>query len=122
MGIELLSPSPEAYGARWVNKQRQPLSNYFKALLLPEIKTMGQKTTIILAEPLPDQTPYLIIEKNGKEKLLEIQDCLQNSTAFQQYSVRFCEILADSACSGNMFVTNELTIDSLDSEISISSQ
>jgi hypothetical protein len=87
-----------------------------------KLKLWGKKTTIILAEPLPDQTPYLIIEKNGEEKLLEIQDCLQNSTAFQQYSVRFCEILADSAGSGNMFVTNELTIDSLDSEISISSQ
>ena len=102
MGVELLSPSPQAYGARWVSESGEALSNYFKVLILPEIKTMGQKTSIVLSEPVHQNTNYVVIERDGEEQILQVQQCLQNYASFQQYSFVNYETLAGPPTSGSM--------------------
>ncbi|MCK5880444.1 MAG: hypothetical protein KAG18_01135 [Sinobacterium sp.] len=102
MGVELLSPSPQAYGARWINEKNKTASLYFKVLLLPEIKTMGQEPSIILCEPLPSENCRLIIEKDGKEQAIHIKKCLQKNNSFQHYSFVRCEILVESETSGTI--------------------
>ncbi len=99
MGIELLSPSPKAYGARWLNDNNEAISGYIKVLQLPEIKTMGKPSTIILAETKPKPSSKLMIESAGYVSIIELKDCVQNNGAFQQYSFVNAEILEESDSS-----------------------
>jgi hypothetical protein len=47
LGVELLSPGAEAFGARIIHKTG-PQGDYQRALLLPEVKQTGQPTTLLL--------------------------------------------------------------------------
>jgi hypothetical protein len=47
LGVELLSPGAEAFGARIIHKSG-PQGDYQRALLLPEVKQTGQPATLLL--------------------------------------------------------------------------
>jgi cyclic-di-GMP-binding protein len=47
LGVELLSPGAEAFGARVIHKTG-PQGDYQRALLLPEVKQTGQPSTLLL--------------------------------------------------------------------------
>jgi hypothetical protein len=47
LGVELLSPGAEAFGARIIHKTG-PQGDYQRALLFPEVKQTGQPTTLLL--------------------------------------------------------------------------
>lgn len=102
MGVELLSPTPQTYGARWLNEHQASTSSYFKVIVLPEIKTIGQKPSLVIAGSAPKNTDYLMTERDGFEKVLHITGCVQKNNSFQQYTFVTCETLADSHTSGSM--------------------
>ena len=102
MGVELLSPSPQAYGARWVNEKHETISSYFKAILLPEIKTMGQKASLIISESMPAKTRCIIIERDGQEQAFMLTESIQDNVSFQQFHFVESEILEDSVASGSI--------------------
>jgi len=102
MGVELLSPVPQAVGVRVIDEKGKALSGYYKAILLPENQRTEQIASLVISELTIQPGTILSIEQNGEERSVRLHDYLLSSPSFQQFSFVDVEILADAESSGTL--------------------
>lgn len=87
LGLQLLSPSGAAYGARPINKTG-PLGDYLRALVLPEIKQIEQPTTLLVPR-LPFRTGQKVsLRHRNKETQVQLTRKILSTDAFSQFEFR----------------------------------
>ncbi len=87
LGLQLLSPTAAAYGARPINKTGAP-GEYLRALVLPEVKQIGQPTTLIVPR-LPFRTGQKVsLCHRGKETQIQLTRKIMSTDAFSQFEFR----------------------------------
>lgn len=87
VGIALLSPAGIPYGARVVAKSGEQ-GEYLRALVLPEIKQIGQATTLIVPR-LPFRTGQKVsLLCHGKETRIQLTRKIAGAAAFSQFEFR----------------------------------
>jgi hypothetical protein len=87
LGIELLSPNGLPYGARPINKTG-PQGDYQRVLILPEIKQIGQPTTLI-APRLPFRVGQKVsLMNHGNETRVQLTRKFASTASFNQFEFR----------------------------------
>lgn len=87
LGIELLSPAAEAFGARPINRSG-PQIDYQRALLLPEVKQAGQPTTLVLPR-LPFRAGQKVsLLCHGQETRVQLTKKLMSTPNFNLFEFR----------------------------------
>ncbi len=93
LGIELISPSAEPYGAKLVALSGQDKTDYLRVFLLPEIPSAGQQASIITPSLSfkPGQHVHLML--NGKEETILLREQKSATGSFSQFSFERIEAL-----------------------------
>jgi hypothetical protein len=87
LGIELLSPTGVPYGARVINKTGEP-GEYLRVLVLPEVKQIGQPTTLI-APRLPFRVGQKVsLMRRNKETRVQLTRKFAATASFNQFEFR----------------------------------
>lgn len=87
LGIELLSPNGLPYGARPINKTG-PQGEYQRVLVLPEVKQIGQPTTLI-APRLPFRVGQKVsLMSQNKETRVQLTRKFASTASFNQFEFR----------------------------------
>lgn len=87
LGIELLSPTGLPYGARPINKAG-PQGEYQRVLVLPEVKQIGQPTTLI-APRLPFRVGQKVsLMCHNKETRVQLTRKFASTASFNQFEFR----------------------------------
>ena len=87
LGLELLSPTAVAYGARPINKTG-PLGDYLRVLVLPEIKQIDQPTTLIVPRLAFRTGQKVSLRLRDKETQVQLTRKIMNTDAYSQYEFR----------------------------------
>lgn len=89
LGIELLSPTASPYGARVLQKTGDmEQGNYLRALMLPEIKLVGQAATLITpAMPFKERQKVRLVQ-GEKRTTVQLTKRLFNSVSFSQFEFK----------------------------------
>lgn len=94
VGLELISPSSEPYGARMRLKKGEE-TEPMRALLLPEIKLVGQPPTLIIPRTGFRERQKIIIARFGEEFFIQLTRQVAVTGAFVQFEFRFIKQLGD---------------------------
>lgn len=87
-GIELLAPSAKPCGVQLVQKTGER-SEFLRGLLLPELPSIGQPTTLITPR-LPFQTNHkVILNKGGRETKVQLTRRVSATSSFSQFEINF---------------------------------
>lgn len=90
LGVELLSPTAQAYGGRVLNKTGPP-GEYLRVLVLPAIHHLGQPASIITPR-LPFRAGQKInLAAHDEESKAQLEQRLRFTAAFNQFAFRHLE-------------------------------
>ena len=96
LGIQVLSPQAQAVGASIIHKTGDK-SEFLRALLLPEIKTIDQPASLLTASvPFYDQAKITLNDK-GEERKAQLVHQLLTTGTISQFSVRELETTESKA-------------------------
>jgi hypothetical protein len=108
IGVELLSPTAEAFGAHIVDASGNPQSDFMRVLKLPEIKAAGQPATLVTPALSFRSGQKIILAKNGKEQTAKLTKLIASSGSYFLFTFEMQETLAKAPSS----VTIEPSLDS----------
>ncbi len=94
LGVELLSPTAKAYGARVLQKTGTD-SQARRVLLLPEIALVGQAETIITPSSGFREKQKLTLVADGEARYIQLQRQVAATAAFQRYEFRPLQYLEE---------------------------
>ncbi|QFU77547.1 hypothetical protein EY643_18750 [Halioglobus maricola] len=94
MGIELLSPKVKAFGAITRQKTGEE-SEPQRALLLPEIKLVGQPPTLITPRAGFRENQKITLQRPGEQLHLQLHRQLAATGSFSQFDFRYIRMLGD---------------------------
>lgn len=94
IGIELISPNAEAFGARIV-RSAGAQTEFMRALLLPENKLIGQSTSLITpCVPFKEGQKVSLVQK-GKKQTIQLTKQLSSTPAIKQFEFRYLVTSSD---------------------------
>lgn len=102
IGVELLSPSAEPYGARICDHEGTPQSDFMRVLVLPEIKTAGQASTLLTPAVSFKSGNHVLLACNGREHGIRLGKMIASTGSYFQFTYEVVESLALAEPSGNM--------------------
>ena len=94
VGLELISPEAKTYGARMQQKRGEE-TEPMRALLLPEIKLVGQPQTLIIARAGFKERQKIILQRKGEEFYIQLLRQLAVTGSFVQFEFRFIKQLGE---------------------------
>jgi hypothetical protein len=96
LGVELLSPRATPYGARVQHKTGED-GDLMRALLLPEIKLVGQPNTLITPRVGFKERQKVTLIRGGKESYVQLFKKVSSTAAYNQFEFRFIQQLDEVA-------------------------
>jgi len=111
LGIELLSPSAIAYGARLADFNGEPKSDFMRVLALPEIKTAGQEACLITPAVSFKSGQYVLLMRHGKQECVELNKLISSSGSYFQFAYKAVKTIAPTEPSGKMMAEKPQTSD-----------
>jgi hypothetical protein len=87
LGLELISPSAQPYGARIVQKTGEQ-GDFLHVLLLPELKALGQAASLITPNIPFKSQQKIILRQNGKETRLQLGRRIAGNSVYSQFAFR----------------------------------
>jgi hypothetical protein len=94
VGLELISPGAEPYGARMHSKRGEE-TEPMRALLLPEIKLVGQPPTLIVPRAGFREHQKIILYRAGEERFVQLVRQIAVTGSFVQFEFRPVKQLGD---------------------------
>ncbi len=88
VGLELLSPSAKAYGAK-VHKKTSALSEPQRVLLLPEIQLVGQPHTLITPRAGFRERQKISLLRHGEKFLVQLTRQISATASYAQFDFRY---------------------------------
>ncbi|CAA0117023.1 Uncharacterised protein [BD1-7 clade bacterium] len=102
IGVELISPSATAFGAKRVTDSGADDTAYLRVLYLPEVKANGHPPTLITPTLSFREGQHLVLVKKGRETPIILEKLITSSGCFSQFSFSQTKPLARPKASGNM--------------------
>ena len=102
IGVELLSPTAHAYGARITDTDGAPRSDFMRVLILPEIKTAGQPNSLITPALSFKAGQQVLLERGGKEHMIKLKKMIASSGSYFQFTFEDLQPLASTFSSGKI--------------------
>jgi hypothetical protein len=96
LGVELLSPRATPYGARVQHKTGEH-GDLMRALLLPEIKLVGQPSTLITPRVGFKERQKVILMRGGEESYIQLFKKVSSTAAYNQFEFRDIQQLDEVA-------------------------
>ncbi len=87
LGVELLSPRATPYGAT-LQSRTGDVGEPMRALLLPEIKLVGQPNTLITPQRGFQERKKVKLLRHGEESLVQLQKKVSSTATYAQYEYR----------------------------------
>ncbi len=96
LGVELLSPRATPYGARVQHKTGED-GDLMRALLLPEIKLVGQPNTLITPRVGFKERQKVTLIRGGQESYIQLFKKVSSTAAYNQFEFRYIQQLDEVA-------------------------
>jgi hypothetical protein len=96
LGVELLSPRATPYGARVQHKTGED-GDLMRALLLPEIKLVGQPNTLITPRVGFKERQKVTLIRGGKESYIQLFKKVSSTAAYNQFEFRYIQQIDEVA-------------------------
>jgi hypothetical protein len=96
LGVELLSPRATPYGARVQHKTGDD-GDLMRALLLPEIKLVGQPNTLITPRVGFKERQKIILVRGGEESYIQLFKKVSSTASYNQFEFRRIQQLEEVA-------------------------
>ncbi len=96
LGVELLSPRATPYGARVQHKTGED-GDLMRALLLPEIKLVGQPNTLITPRVGFKERQKVTLIRGGEESYIQLFKKVSSTAAYNQFEFRYIQQLDEVA-------------------------
>lgn len=96
LGVELLSPRATPYGARVQHKTGEH-GDLMRALLLPEIKLVGQPSTLITPRVGFKERQKVTLIRGGEESYIQLFKKVSSTAAYNQFEFRDIQQLDEVA-------------------------
>lgn len=96
LGVELLSPRATPYGARVQHKTGED-GDLMRALLLPEIKLVGQPNTLITPRVGFKERQKVTLIRGGEESYIQLFKKVSSTAAYNQFEFRDIQQLDEVA-------------------------
>ena len=96
IGVELLSPRATPYGARVQHKTGED-GDIMRALLLPEIKLVGQPNTLITPRVGFKERQKVTLLRGGDESYIQLFKKVSSTAAYNQFEFRYIQQLDEVA-------------------------
>ncbi len=100
LGVELLSPRATPYGARVQHKTGED-GDLMRALLLPEIKLVGQPNTLVTPRVGFKERQKVTLIRGGQESYIQLFKKVSSTAAYNQFEFRYIQQLDDVATRDN---------------------
>lgn len=94
LGLELLSPRAIAYGAR-IHRSGDDDTPPMKVLLLPEIKIVGQPSTLITPRAGFKEKQKVTLRNNVEKHTVQLTRQITSTGSFEQFEFRYIKELGD---------------------------
>lgn len=94
IGLELLSPRAEPYGAS-LQQKKGGLTAPMRVLLLPEIKLVGQPHTLITPRAGFREQQKIILQRKGEQFYIQLLRQIAVTGAFAQFDFRYIKQLGE---------------------------
>jgi hypothetical protein len=105
LGVELLSPRATPYGARVQHKTGEH-GDLMRALLLPEIKLVGQPSTLITPRVGFKERQKVTLIRGGEESYIQLFKKVSSTAAYNQFEFRDIQQLDEVAARDKTEVIN----------------
>lgn len=105
LGVELLSPRATPYGARVQHKTGEE-GDLMRALLLPEIKLVGQPNTLITPRVGFKERQKVTLIRGGEESYIQLFKKVSSTAAYNQFEFRYIQQLDEVAARDRNEVVN----------------
>ncbi len=105
LGVELLSPRATPYGARVQHKTGED-GDLMRALLLPEIKLVGQPNTLITPRVGFKERQKVTLLRGGEESYIQLFKKISSTAAYNQFEFRYIQQLDEVASRDKSDVIN----------------
>ena len=115
VGLELLSPRSEAYGAQ-IHKKTGQISEPQRVLLLPEIQLVGQPHTLITPRAGFRERQKISLLRQGEKFLVQLTRQVSATSSYAQFDFRYIK-QADEVMAQDKSGPLDATYDSLWSNI-----
>ncbi|MCX2979817.1 GTPase [Halieaceae bacterium IMCC14734] len=96
LGVELLSPRAEPCAARIQHKTGED-GELMRALLLPEIKLVGQPYTLVTPRAGFKERQKVTLIRNGEESYIQLFKKVASTAAYNQFEFRYIQHLEEVA-------------------------
>jgi hypothetical protein len=96
LGVELLSPRATPYGASVQHKTGED-GDLMRALLLPEIKLVGQPNTLITPRVGFKERQKVTLIRGGEESYIQLFKKVSSTAAYNQFEFRYIQQLEEVA-------------------------
>ena len=96
LGVELLSPRATPYGASVQHKTGED-GDLMRALLLPEIKLVGQPNTLITPRVGFKERQKVTLVRGGEEAYIQLFKKVSSTAAYNQFEFRYIQQLEEVA-------------------------
>jgi hypothetical protein len=104
IGVEILAPQGQAIGASIINKMGDR-SDFLRALMLPEVKTINQAASLITATVPFHEQAKVTLNQDGHERKAQLQHELLSTGTIAQFVYR--ELDNDAAKKASSRAANE---------------
>ena len=105
LGVELLSPRATPFGARVQHKTGED-GDLMRALLLPEIKLVGQPNTLITPRVGFKERQKVTLIRGGEESYIQLFKKVSSTAAYNQFEFRYIQQLDEVAARDKSDVIN----------------
>ena len=105
LGVELLSPRATPYGASVQHKTGED-GDLMRALLLPEIKLVGQPNTLITPRVGFKERQKVTLIRGGEESYIQLFKKVSSTAAYNQFEFRYIQQLDEVAARDKTDVVN----------------
>lgn len=95
IGLELLSPGAKPYGARVQLQKKGEEARPMRVLLLPEIKLVGQPSTLISPRAGFRERQKIVLLRDGEETFIQLTRQVAMTGAFAQFEFRYLKQLGE---------------------------
>lgn len=102
IGVELLGPNAIPFGARVADFDGNPKSDFMRVLMLPEIKTTAQPSTLLTPALTFKPGQYVLLCSDGQEECIELKKLVSSTGSYFQFSFELVKSLASSGSSGKI--------------------
>ena len=102
IGVELLSPNAIPFGARIADFEGNPKSDFMRVLILPEIKTTGQPSTLLTPALSFKPGQYVLLACDGNEQCIELKKIISSTGSYFQFTYEEVKTLASPGSSGKI--------------------